>query len=113
VASAAWAAKYRPERLTPTPGGVVAADETRMERLEHDAFRRRGRERSLPSAPFGPAPPTTASGEAAMGLLGAVAERVPCDPEPVMVHELSGYWYSRWLFERGLACVYLVASWSR
>jgi hypothetical protein len=26
-----------------------------------------------------------------------------------MVHELSGYWYSRWLFERGLACIYLVA----
>ncbi|MEN3337471.1 MAG: hypothetical protein V7647_1147, partial [Acidobacteriota bacterium] len=20
-----------------------------------------------------------------------------------MVHELSGYWYSRWLFERGLS----------
>jgi hypothetical protein len=26
-----------------------------------------------------------------------------------MVHELSGYWSSRWLFERGLALVYLVA----
>jgi len=26
-----------------------------------------------------------------------------------MMHELSSYWYSRWLFERGLAAVYLVA----
>src|SRR5881398_1353814 len=26
-----------------------------------------------------------------------------------MVHELSGYWYSRWLFERGLSLIYLVA----
>ena len=26
-----------------------------------------------------------------------------------MVHELSGYWYSRWLFERGLSLMYLVA----
>jgi hypothetical protein len=26
-----------------------------------------------------------------------------------MMHELSGYWYSRWLFERGLAAIYLVA----
>jgi hypothetical protein len=26
-----------------------------------------------------------------------------------MLHELSGYWYSRWLFERGLAAIYLVA----
>jgi Lipase maturation factor len=26
-----------------------------------------------------------------------------------MMHELSGYWHSRWLFERGLAIMYLVA----
>jgi hypothetical protein len=26
-----------------------------------------------------------------------------------MTHELPGYWYSRWLFERGLACLYLIA----
>jgi len=26
-----------------------------------------------------------------------------------MMHELSGYWYSRWLLERGLAAMYLVA----
>jgi hypothetical protein len=26
-----------------------------------------------------------------------------------MVHELSGYWYSRWLFERGLSLIYLTA----
>ena len=26
-----------------------------------------------------------------------------------MMHELSGYWHSRWLFERGLAAIYLVA----
>src|SRR3954454_19285796 len=26
-----------------------------------------------------------------------------------MMHELSGYWQSRWLFERGLAVMYLVA----
>src|SRR3954452_24953420 len=26
-----------------------------------------------------------------------------------MMHELSGYWHSRWLFERGLAAMYLVA----
>src|SRR5581483_1193858 len=26
-----------------------------------------------------------------------------------MMHELSGYWYSRWFFERGLAAIYLVA----
>jgi hypothetical protein len=25
-----------------------------------------------------------------------------------MMHELSGYWHSRWLFERGLAVIYLV-----
>jgi hypothetical protein len=26
-----------------------------------------------------------------------------------MTHELPGYWYSRWLFERGLALIYLIA----
>jgi len=26
-----------------------------------------------------------------------------------MLHELTGYWYSRWVFERGLAIMYLVA----
>jgi lipase maturation factor len=26
-----------------------------------------------------------------------------------MTHELHGYWYSRWLFERGLAVLYLIA----
>ena len=26
-----------------------------------------------------------------------------------MMHELPGYWHSRWLFERGLAAIYLVA----
>lgn len=26
-----------------------------------------------------------------------------------MMHELTGYWHSRWLFERGLAAIYLVA----
>ena len=26
-----------------------------------------------------------------------------------MLHELPGYWYSRWLFERGLSFIYLVA----
>jgi hypothetical protein len=26
-----------------------------------------------------------------------------------MTEELSGYWYSRWLFERGLAAIYLIA----
>src|SRR5262245_1872896 len=30
-------------------------------------------------------------------------------PRLKMMHELSGYWYSRWLFERGLAIMYLVA----
>ena len=27
----------------------------------------------------------------------------------VTMHDLSSYWYSRWLFERGLALMYLVA----
>ena len=27
----------------------------------------------------------------------------------MFTHELSGYWYSRWLFERGLAVIYLIA----
>ena len=27
----------------------------------------------------------------------------------MFTHELSGYWYSRWLFERGLALIYLIA----
>ena len=59
--------------------------------------------------PFGPAPMTIASGDAAIGLL-RLGERAEVLHRVVtMLHELSGYWYSRWLFERGLAVIYLVA----
>ena len=43
--------------------------------------------------PFGPEPITTASITAKMRIAGSMSE----------------YWYSRWLFERALAAIYLVA----
>src|SRR6187455_206971 len=43
--------------------------------------------------PFGPEPITAASITAKMTIAGAMSE----------------YWYSRWLFERALAAIYLVA----
>jgi hypothetical protein len=55
--------------------------------------------------PFGPAPITTASGEAAIDLLEVTTRT----RDVAMLHELPDYWYSRWLFERGLAVIYLVA----
>src|SRR4051812_23140060 len=58
-------------------------------------------------SPFGPAPTTMASGGAAIGLLGSARASV-ARPGAAMVHDVSGYWYSRWLFERGLAIIYLI-----
>src|SRR5215471_8008465 len=76
-------------------------------------------------SPLGPAPTTMASGVAAISLLYRCFshERIPSTATwracrgvggaaPLglkMMQELSGYWYSRWFFERGLAIMYLVA----
>jgi len=39
------------------------------------------------------------------GMAHAHARRVPADAVP----DAIGYWFSRWVFERGLAALYLVA----
>src|SRR6476620_10998502 len=59
--------------------------------------------------PLGPAPTTIASGDAAIGLLRLGGCGRFFHPGVVMVHESLGYWHSRWLFERGLSVIYLVA----
>jgi hypothetical protein len=51
---------------------------------------------------------TIASGEPAIELLLLVTRRRDLVRGTLMVHELPGYWYSRWLFERGLSLIYLI-----
>src|SRR3982751_6795120 len=64
---------------------------------------------SAAESPFGPAPTITASADAAIGLLQLATRGALVSGGAVMLHELHGYWYSRWLFERGLSFIYLVA----
>ena len=69
------------------------------------------------ASPFGPDPMTMASGVWATCLLGSyrdVITRIGVLSEPAFPPDAAaggrrGYWYSRWLFERALALIYLVA----
>jgi hypothetical protein len=40
-----------------------------------------------------------------MGLLQLATRVALVSAGAVMLHELHGYWYSRWLFERGLSFI--------